>query len=495
MAIDKKLIHFDKLADFEAQLTAGNILDRSIVFIKDAKKIWTHGTYYDCSEGGASESGSNYYITEFTYNDFYNAASENGQLQISENDATGLMDSINSGSRILIPYGGNVIGYAIMLGENDMGEVYVAVYSTRDVITAFFFQDDILQGNKLTFDNDVTISNAIIYETAAYIKPFTLAVRGGSGEVEANGIVDSRGMWWVTPSSSEEDRNSADGVFQQEITDLDVIREGAAKGAEALQGLDNFSDTLTNVERDIYNVDQAVKALATVASTGSYNDLSDKPTIPAAYDDTELSNKVDGLVDLTDSFNSDLSDLYEQKQDNLVSGTNIKTINGESILGSGDLTIEGGAKVYEWFYDGESKSVLLSQEEYDNIVEANIVVVNVGGAFSFAVGKSGKEFSEAVGNYGLIGQIESEGVKVYINISIDISTKVATIIAEEQEILTKTSQLENDSNFVSSDGLKTINGESIVGSGDITISGGGVSEDYVNTAIANAITTTLNTAV
>ena len=30
------------------------------------------------------------------------------------------------------------------------------------------------------------------------------------------------------------------------------------------------------------------------------------------------------------------------KQDTLVSGTNIKTINGESILGNGDITIEGG---------------------------------------------------------------------------------------------------------------------------------------------------------
>ena len=48
--------------------------------------------------------------------------------------------------------------------------------------------------------------------------------------------------------------------------------------------------------------------------------------------------------------------------------------------------------------------------------------------------------------------------------------------------------------LVSGDNIKTINGTSILGSGDITISGG-VSEDYVNTAIANAITTTLNTAV
>lgn len=33
----------------------------------------------------------------------------------------------------------------------------------------------------------------------------------------------------------------------------------------------------------------------------------------------------------------------DSKQDTLVSGTNIKTINGESILGSGDLTIEAGS--------------------------------------------------------------------------------------------------------------------------------------------------------
>lgn len=55
MAIEKKLIHFGKLADFEAQLNAGNILDYSIVFIQDAKKIWTHGSYYDSSESGGGD--------------------------------------------------------------------------------------------------------------------------------------------------------------------------------------------------------------------------------------------------------------------------------------------------------------------------------------------------------------------------------------------------------------------------------------------------------
>lgn len=64
--------------------------------------------------------------------------------------------------------------------------------------------------------------------------------------------------------------------------------------------------------------------LATVATSGSYNDLNDKPVIP---DTTNLATK------------SELN----AKQDALISGTNIKTINNQSILGEGNITIQGGA--------------------------------------------------------------------------------------------------------------------------------------------------------
>lgn len=60
MAINKKLIHFQTMANFEVQLSAGNILDTSIVFIKDAKKIWTHGEFYNCNDAG-----------EISWNDIY----------------------------------------------------------------------------------------------------------------------------------------------------------------------------------------------------------------------------------------------------------------------------------------------------------------------------------------------------------------------------------------------------------------------------------------
>lgn len=46
MAINKKLITFNSESVFEAKLKNNEILDTSIVFIKDTGKIWTHGVYF-----------------------------------------------------------------------------------------------------------------------------------------------------------------------------------------------------------------------------------------------------------------------------------------------------------------------------------------------------------------------------------------------------------------------------------------------------------------
>lgn len=55
------------------------------------------------------------------------------------------------------------------------------------------------------------------------------------------------------------------------------------------------------------------------------------------------------------------------KQDVLVSGKNIKTINGTSLLGSGNITISGGGT------GGGSEVIILTQSEYDSLVlEGNI---------------------------------------------------------------------------------------------------------------------------
>lgn len=55
MAINKKLIHFNNYSDFKTELDAGNILGKSIVFIKDTQQIYTHGKLYSCSEYNDTE--------------------------------------------------------------------------------------------------------------------------------------------------------------------------------------------------------------------------------------------------------------------------------------------------------------------------------------------------------------------------------------------------------------------------------------------------------
>ena len=56
---------------------------------------------------------------------------------------------------------------------------------------------------------------------------------------------------------------------------------------------------------------------------------------------------------------SALTSLHDTKQDNLVSGENIKTINNQSLLGSGNITIQGG---------GGGSVVELTKAEYDALV-------------------------------------------------------------------------------------------------------------------------------
>lgn len=71
--------------------------------------------------------------------------------------------------------------------------------------------------------------------------------------------------------------------------------------------------------------------LATVAFSGDYEDLTNTPTIPDVPEWAMSSTKPSYTVSEIDG-----------AQEELVSGTNIKTINGTSVLGSGNIIIQGG---------------------------------------------------------------------------------------------------------------------------------------------------------
>lgn len=97
------------------------------------------------------------------------------------------------------------------------------------------------------------------------------------------------------------------------------------------------------------NVSQ-VKALAPVQSVAGKTG-----SVALAKGDVGLSN-VDNTADADKPVSTATQTALNAKQDTLVSGTNIKTINSTSILGSGDIVISGGGGIS----DGDKGDITVS---------------------------------------------------------------------------------------------------------------------------------------
>ena len=124
--------------------------------------------------------------------------------------------------------------------------------------------------------------------------------------------------------------------------------DDAIANVDVSEQLSNY-ETIANHNADKALLEEsiALKAnsadLATVATSGSYNDLNDKPTIPTVPTNvSEFTNDAGYITQHQDISNLATKAEVNAKQDELVSGTNIKTINGNSILGEGNIVIQGG---------------------------------------------------------------------------------------------------------------------------------------------------------
>lgn len=105
------------------------------------------------------------------------------------------------------------------------------------------------------------------------------------------------------------------------------------KAQVGLENVDNTSDA----NKPISNATQ--QALNGKASLSGNNNFSGQNTFSGGSRSVRLEAPSD--LYFTDS-EKDFEDYMGEKQDELISGTNIKTINNESILGSGNINISGG---------------------------------------------------------------------------------------------------------------------------------------------------------
>ena len=159
---------------------------------------------------------------------------------------------------------------------------------------------------------------------------------GGSGSDMTNYYtkteIDNKGYLTSVPSEyvTETELNNKGyatssqlNAKQDTISDLATIRSNAEKGATALQSVPSEYVTETELNSKGY----LTSIPSEYVTETELNNKGYLTSIPSEYvTETELTNK--GYA-TTSQVNA--------KQDTLVSGTNIKTINGTSILGSGDI--------------------------------------------------------------------------------------------------------------------------------------------------------------
>lgn len=156
------------------------------------------------------------------------------------------------------------------------------------------------------------------------------------------------------------------------------------------------------------------------------------------------------------------------KQDLLVSGTNIKTINSQSLLGEGNIEIESGSNIPYLFINSSthlSGDFAAVKNAIANKTPFELYYVNILG-------------------YGDIAAPEVcfvSGENIQATFHFESTTANHTLV---QTTITPTGVSANTSyhsyqeQLVSGTNIKTINGESILGEGNLEISGGGGTTDY-----------------
>jgi hypothetical protein len=156
-------------------------------------------------------------------------------------------------------------------------------------------------------------------------------------------------------------QNFADAIRSNPITEDTIADWGFTKNTgdyiKPTTGIPK-SDLDSSVQTSLEKADTALQSyteqykgtITGVSANGTSVATSGVANIPAAstskYGVTKLTSSTSSTsttLAATASAVKSAYDLANKKQDKLTSGTNIKTINGESILGSGNITISGGS--------------------------------------------------------------------------------------------------------------------------------------------------------
>ena len=310
MAIHKKFIHFKTFANFNSQKLSANeqdtqytlgingeiqngsptILYNSICYIKDTKQQWTHGQLYDC--GGTSN----------TKEPFYFEVSDIDELTMTCRDFTNLINAFKDERPIFLRFDSTQV-----LDERYIVPVSI-VYNEINLTLSFIYHDTIYkinyevnEGGNMYCSTDQTVT--MIPIDRIYTKP-----NGGIPKSDLSSDVQT--------------------ILNNTLTSDDIYDDGFIMA----NGIVDVEDHYYHLPNDLsQNPDFT---LATKSDVNSRVPMSMTGDLTCA--DIQSLYGGGATYALPDSANGDEDDI-------LLSSNTVKTINGESIIGSGDITISGSS--------------------------------------------------------------------------------------------------------------------------------------------------------
>ena len=252
---------------------------------------------------------------------------------------------------------------------------------------------------------------------------------------------------------------------------------------------------LTEVPSNYVTDSELTEGLAGKQDKGDYALKSDLNTLATKE---ELATKADASA-------------LSSKQDTLVSGTNIKTINGETILGSGNLVIQSGTSNWDDIQGKPQFAEVATSGNYNDLTNKP-TIPDVSGLATKEEIADMETKSNAAATYATKQEIPSlEGYLTETEASETYATKqslgnkldTATYNSEKVGFETKenaaaTYQVKGNyatkqeiagkqDTLVSGTNIKTINGNSVLGAGDITIQAGGTIDTAMSDTSENAV--------
>ena len=355
-------------------------------------------------------------------------------FSISSGGGGGAVNSVNGQT-------GDVVITATSLGAITKADADT-LYATKSDLNSK--QDTLVSGQNIKTINGQSVIGEGNIEIQQSALPIASANTLGGVKVGAGLSINPESGVLSTTGGGTADSVEWDNVLSKPEDIVNITERLASKLDTATYN----SEKSSFATKDELNSKADASAITDMATQTWVQNQGYLTEVPSNYvTDSELTEGLAGKQDKGDyALKSDLNTLatkeelatkadtsaLSSKQDTLVSGTNIKTINGETILGSGNLVIQSGTSNWD----------------------------DIQGKPQFAVVATS-------GNYN------------------DLTNKPT--IPDVSDLATKQEIADKQDTLVSGTNIKTINGNSVLGAGDITIQAGGTIDTAMSDTSENAV--------